>query len=219
MTNNKKLKLNSSIKSGGDFPPIMKLKLPCYKTSSNCYEFRFHIYNHLNKRVNIQTINSGLYIKAFIELSEVWINDIEIGFNWNVLQLKVYPEFNFNTCLFIDDKVEEHESDKVNECYHCLYCPNQHVRTHYCTNNSIPYIQPPLSMTNSNIAPPPPPIISNKSNNNNNVKPISSFIPSVKDLLSVKLKPINKNDKKETDSNSPTLNDIINVKKNLKPKD
>jgi len=225
LTGNTKLKTKSAIKANGDFPPLMNLQMPCEK-SDDCYEFLFHIYNHMNKRVNLNIINSGTYVSAFIELTDVWINSKECGFNWNILQLKVYPEFNFNICLFDDEEVEEEEPK---ECYHCLYCPNMHIRTHMCINST-----PQFSITSSISngipppPPPPPPLPSMSVNTNSSVKinrtqskelkkNIVFIPPSVNDLLSIKLRPVSKGKINKTKSNSnPTINDINKVRNKIK---
>jgi len=201
------------------FPPIITIKLPLSR-KNGCVNFNFHIYNHRNKRVNINVIQSGNYMSAFIELSEIWINqNNDFGFNWNVLQMKIYPQYDLSICQFDDINSDDEDIVDDIECYHCLYCPNNHIQTHfYCKNinhNNSNNIPPP---------PPPPPVVSiniNKDRNNkkkniatNNI----NFVPSINDLLSIKLKPINK--KKDIDkSNSvfaPSLNAILDIKEKLK---
>lgn len=233
-TDNNKLVIKSSIRSSDGFDPMMCLRLPFRShvdKDDSCFEFSFHIYNHLNKRITPSRIQSGNFISAFIELSEVWIGEKEFGINWTVLQLKVYPDFNFNICLF-DDELEEESTGQYNdECYHCLYCPNQHVRTHMCSSSSL---SPP---------PPPPPPIFNpiithtpssytpRTNQSTHQSPSiqpSGFIPSIQDLQSIKsrLKRIDvDNDNNGTNNHNlpnnygslvPTLYDILETKDNLR---
>jgi hypothetical protein len=239
---NKNLQVKSAIRSVDNFDPVMNLRLPCKNTDSNCHEFLFHIYNHLNKRVNLDVINSGVYASAYIELSEVWLGENEFGFNWNVLQLKLYPNFDFNACLFIDEVIDDKSDDDTNECYHCLYCPNVHVRTHMCNQqifsaaekNKIEHetqIHINYSQIDKILPPPPPPHILSKrtqlpnhqfANKNNNQSSPMVFSPSVKDLLGVKLRPINKVEDCPTDiiKKNNLCNDktesIKNINKNMK---
>lgn len=197
----------SSISLKENFPPIMTLKLPYKKIENNSVEFLFHIYNHKNKRINIDNIEGGIYVSAFIELSDIWINDDYFGFNWNVLQMKLYPVFNFNKNLFSSEPVEKDNK----ECYHCLYCPNDHVRTIYKTSSVPP---PPL------IPPPPPnPTIHSIKITPNVNKPIIQtedrlYALTIDDIMSVQLKPVKLNDKKNPFT--PSLNEILDIKKNLK---
>lgn len=212
--------LRSSIRSS-KFDNIFDIKMPCHKFN-DCYEFDFHIYNCNNKRISLHNLNSGTYITAFIELSEVWTNDSNIGFNWKILQMKVYPEFDFTKCLFEDDDISS-ESNIIEECYHCLYCPNRHVRTHFC-NNTTPIISPHQQELTPPLPPPLPVIIPKKNykivkkkgcHDRNNVETKStSFIPSMTDILSVKLRPVNK--QIECKKYDKVDNDIIEAKDNLK---
>ena len=201
---NLKNKIKSSLKRKNPFPPIFTIKMPCKKNEDNdCYEFLFHIYNNYNKRISLDYIESGDFVTAYLELSEIWITEKNYGFNWNVLQLKVSPKFNFNQCLFLDEDIPIKVIQE--ECYHCLYCPNSHVRTHHCTD--------PHNHQIHNVGPPPPPShgpttgppiqqsinrsrsantkLNNGANNINNI----SFVPSVNDLKNImlKLKHVEKN--------------------------
>lgn len=221
----KRLKAKSSIRSASGFPPIMNLKMPCMKLGDGCYEFKFQIYNHLHKRVSLKTIDQGIYARAYIELSCVWINDNEYGFNWNILQLKLYPEFDFTKCLFTD-AISIDDSDKPpEECYHCMYCPNAHVRTHMCVS-SVPYQS--LSMMAPPPPPPPPPpmpvsipksimgeSINKTQNKAKTVDLPKGFALSINDLLSIKLKPVNKN---STDNGSDQKNNEEAIMTDIKNK-
>lgn len=131
---NEDVKFRSCLSKKDNFDPLMNINMPCEKIG-DCHEYLFQIYNQYNKRILINELKNGSYTSSFIELSEVWIKDNKAGINWNVLQLKVYPEFNFTKCYF-DNDVKEEVQDKNNECFHCLYCPNAHVRTHYCNNTN-----------------------------------------------------------------------------------
>lgn len=242
----------SAIKKLDNFPDIFTVKMKSEKVN-NCHEFKFHVYNNFNKRVNLTTLKSGTYISAYIELSEVWINGDDFGFNWSVLQMKVYPEFDFTKCLFLDETDCESEDEQPDECYHCMYCPNKHVRTHFCPS-SHPHISNASNaqnsfnfnnFNNSNIPPPPPMNIpinnpinitkplpkiptdkTNSPQNNKNDNEQRSFFvpPSVQDLLSVKLKPVKKNndkynnDKNNDNKNNDSENDKDKIIKDVKSK-
>jgi hypothetical protein len=229
---NKNLKLKSCLKKKLNFNPTMTIQMPIKKIDDNCCEFLFHIYNFLNKRITPDLIETGTYISSFIELTEVWYSDTYVGFNWNILQMKLYPDFNFNQCLFFDETVDE-DKTIIEECYHCLYCPNQHVRTHMCLNNNSNEINNNIhphsqhsshSSHSSNLPPPPPPPpspppILSKNNNSNNTEQNNSFSPSISDLLNIRLKPIIPTIKKELPKSSngyaPSLDDILKAKEKL----
>jgi len=231
-TSQKNIKMKSSIKTSrpadsdklyNKFPPIMNIKMPFHKTGDNCFDFLFNVYNYLNQRIQIDSINSGSYVSSYIELSEVWINEKkEFGFNWNILQLKIYPEFDFSLCLFDDEICDEPVSNnqQPNECFHCLYCPNKHVRTHQCMSHNIC----DFSSNNTSYLPPPPPppmppISLNvnhkkfKLNDNNKKKNLTTESPkgiafSLKDILAVKLRPTKK---KDDDNNNNINNNDVNI--------
>ena len=237
-------KIKSSIRTNNNFNDNFVAKMPCEKVD-DCHEFLFHIYNNQNKRVSIKSLDSGTYVSTFIELSEVWISDSEFGFNWKVLQMKLYPEFDFSQCLFDDEEVEdEKEKQSIEECYHCMYCPNKHVRTHYCASPwahmhqqalhgppipQTPYQQKYPTPYQSHAPPPPPsmPKAAKKSNNNQAAfRPAISI--SMKDLLSVKLKPVNRGENPTKKKNDDKDNEdekkdddlgLLDIKKNLKTKD
>lgn len=224
LTSVKNMKCKSSTHASEGLPPLMNIKLPCEKVSEGCYELKFHIYNNYGKRVSVNNILQGTYAEAIIELTEVWFSAEELGFNWNILQLKLYPEFNFAQYLF-NDKDDEPDPDVVNECYHCLYCPNAHVRTHFCSNSFSNN-----SMT-SNIPPPPPPppmlisstplYIQNSEDKKVSIKqPVQErkgFAISIDQILSVKLKPT-KNKEELSEQPPTTTNNILeDLKKNLNP--
>ena len=237
---NKKLMMKSSIYSSDNFPPTFTINLPCEKVDS-CYEFKLHAYNQNNKRINLDNIKSGNYISAFIELESVWRNSKNIGFNWNVLQIKIFPEFDFNKCLFVDDNLNNYDNDNNHnnhnnhdECYHCLYCPNNHIRTHYCFNSNQNISSTPTNISTYKTAyantssdtnliippqppsfPPPLPNILNPLNKDRSNKP--AFVPSIKDILSVKLKKVNIDDKKNCHDDE--TDKLLQIKNNLKVND
>ena len=221
---NKNLKLKSCLNKKSNFNPTMIFQMPIKKIDDSCCDFLFHIYNFLNKRITPDLIDTGTYISSFIELTEVWYSDTYVGFNWNILQMKLYPDFNFNQCLFLDEPIDE-EKTVTEECYHCLYCPNQHVRTHMCLHNDNSN-----NIINNNIPTPPipPEVLSTNSKNDNDTsedksnkdEQKNSFIPSISDLQNIKLKPITHTDKKKELHNpsngfAPSLKDILLAKERL----
>jgi len=175
-TETKKLKLKSCIKKDNTFYPSLTLQLPCCK-KDNVIQFNFDIYDMKNNKINHNTVTYGSYVRAYIEVSDLWISKKEYGINLKVLQMKVYPDFNFNQCLF-DDEYQFMNDKEVN-----------------CNN----YQEVSKKLT----LPHPPPL-----------KPmprIKPFIPSVNDLLSIKLKPIKKEEENEVikEDNQNLENKII----------
>jgi hypothetical protein len=101
----------SSIKYSENYYPTFSIQLP-YNKKDNNLEFLFNIYDANNRKISYEKIISGSYIKTFIELSDVWMNATEFGINWKVLQMKIYPEFNFHSCLF-EDGVPDHGKTNI----------------------------------------------------------------------------------------------------------
>jgi hypothetical protein len=97
------LKIKKSVKRYINMPPIIEMKLPCkYSDIDLDYKYNFKIYNEYNKLIEPDYIRNDSLISIFIELSEVWIGEEDFGFNWNVQQMKIYPEPSFDECLFDD---------------------------------------------------------------------------------------------------------------------
>jgi hypothetical protein len=222
ITGNKKLKPKSILKQNDGFDPLMTVRMPL-EIVGDCYEFGFNVYNHMNKRVSIRTIESGIQVSSFLELTDIWYNEetLKYGFNWNVVQMKIYPEMSFAICLFDDDADKYVLKDEKNECYHCLYCPNAHIRTHVCNNSggsgSIPLPPPPLPITT--------PVDKPKYVRKEVVKPKPktvdapmSFMVSQNDLLNIraKLKATGKREKKEYGSDFYiSEQELVNMKTKL----
>lgn len=93
--NNPELKLKSGINN-----QVFYYQLPyIHKIPENKIgEFNFPIFDENNQKINSINFTSGLFIKSFLELSYIWINQFNFGLNWNTQQLKIYPEI----CLFSD---------------------------------------------------------------------------------------------------------------------
>jgi hypothetical protein len=95
------LTFRSSIKYSENFFPSITLQLPFTKKGDDI-EFNFDIYSDKNKKIKLDDIESGSFIRAYIELCDIWLNNKDYGINWRVLQMKIYPEFDFKKCLFDD---------------------------------------------------------------------------------------------------------------------
>ena len=228
ITNNPKMKLKSSIKTYEGFPPVLFINMPFNKINDQ-YEFTFNIYNKSNNRINIDSIKKGVETAVYMELSGIWYSDTHYGCVWNVMQMKIYPEIIFGTCLFEDEDDDNDFKDVIldkQECYHCLYCPSNHIRTSYSFSPPTQYAHvhsmPPLP-------PPPPPLYIPQRTDRDIREPIMpitttkpAFTLSLSDLLSVKLKPVDNRviDKKKSPlgirSDSDTNRELDECKKNLK---
>ena len=189
--------------------PQMSLQMPFIKKNNNI-EFMFQIYNHRNKKINLKSLEGNAYISAFIELTDIWIDGQKFGYNWNILQMKIYPQLEFTRCLFIDEEEEIIVINEENECYHCMYCPNYHATTTY--NNILP--PAPFSAQPIHSCPPPPPLCPPPkllSNSKDEIKSVvHRFIPCELDLLNAK------NKLKKISDDKKIENQIDEFKKNHK---
>ncbi|ARF11068.1 hypothetical protein Hokovirus_4_42 [Hokovirus HKV1] len=146
MRNNisKKINIKSSILKYPDYKyPIFKVSAPFTRKSSSIVEYPFHVLTMDGNRTHFSEIQRRSTVSCFIELDYIWFNDKDFGIEWTLKQVKVYPILLWNVNHFTDNDVEE---VKPIECYHCMYCPNHHIRTCDIINN----IPPP---------PPPPPLL------------------------------------------------------------
>jgi len=256
ITGNKQLQLSSCITKFTDYYPDFKVNAPFTKLG-NCVEFSFEIFGRYNRRVNFESLVKGIQISCYIELDHVWVGENNFGLSWIIKRAKVYPEkiWNSSNVFDSDDEEDEKEEDNIKpkECYHCMYCPNNHVRTHCCLglqNNygenvsqqygtSILPFSHSIIPTNSSISlaplaplapPPPPPFIKNLAQN---VEDKPNFVPTLSDLLAGKSKlrsvsvivknkseeKINNNvncDNNNNDNDNFDVNNLSNIKKNLK---
>ena len=170
-TKNDKIIAKSSLKKNENFPFTLQLVLP-YEIKNNEPVFNFSIFNHNNQPIKFDSIGKRVTISAYIELSEIWISNLEYGYNWNILQMKVFPEFDFSKCLFINQITDNFTQ------------PNEEN-----SKNNIP--KPPTRAR----------IINQKPQLNNLYR---GFVPSMNDLLSVKLRSIsNKEPIKEKQNKEP----------------
>ena len=155
----KKLNKRSALKEFNDYMAILELKTPLKQK-----QFGFKCFDLNNDNIDIIDIKNGSYIACYIELSEIWINDDDYGFNWNVMQMKNYGPINFNICLFDD----ENKEDDIN---------NSIVQVIPPPPPPLPPPIPPIPLMPLLQAPPNPHIQQNK-----------SFIPSTEALISMKNK-------------------------------
>lgn len=186
-TINNDIILKSCIKNSDKFFPTINFNLPLNKQDL----LEFDIYDINNKKINYEKIELSSFIKLFIEITDIWMNNKEFGINWKFLQMKVYPEFNFNKCLFTDGPINNNND------------PDYHFVD---VKNTSP--------------PPPPPLPVIKKNNDNITKnnSIGSFAPSVSELLNIKNKLKSVNDKIEViEEIEPELIDEVIEEITLEP--
>ena len=239
-----KLSFKSCLNKTEPFPYHMVVNLPFTK-DGECHEYNFNIYDNNCRRISPDKIDTGTFVDAFICLSYVWISDIKFGLHFDVLQMKLTPEFNFNECLFVEEYEEkvkaEEEKKKIesqNECFHCLYCPNSYGRTHMCNghnnrnygnrNYGHEFIEGRRELEEPvhNYVRPK----TEKPNNNGMpANPMVRITPQLGDILSVKLKSTKNNShdsqkpkgsKVEKRSNAyggfvPSLGDLLRIKDSL----
>lgn len=205
--------------------PTMKLNMKYTESESECREFDFKIYNRRNKLMKLSAIKKGSYVIPLFELSEVFLNEISIGFNWNILALKTEPLFLYSSTNIFPLTQKEKDRNKSlkekTECYHCLHCPNN--RTHMCSgsgssNNNASLMMPP----------PPPPMIDIKPKPRKRIdlskikeenKKKNNFAQNVgislKDILNTKgrLRSVKKKDSDESDKLNSKPNEESDTKK------
>lgn len=105
----KQQKMRSIIRPLNDLCYIISMKCPIdtKRGGLSC-----GVYNNKNRLIDpTHELNSGVNIGSYIELTDIWVSEKEYGFNWNILQMKIYPEFNFSKCLFSSDPVFEDPED------------------------------------------------------------------------------------------------------------
>jgi len=196
------LTLKSCIKNCETFFPSFTIQMPFVNKSSDI-KFNFDIYNVNNKKISYNDIESGSFTKSYIELSDIWISGKEFGCNWKVLQMKVYPEFDFNKCLFDDGKINDDDEDD-DDIQNNIPKPLKFIKKSNHKELSIP--------------PPPPSLPSQpqikKSNMKIEQKHKMSFTPTAQELTNMlsKLKKIQKDDNNKDDNDKDDkLDNIIKV--------
>lgn len=229
----KVLQKTSCITKHPNYYPDIKINAP-FTRIGNCVEFPFTILDKKNRAINFASIVRGAKMNCcYIELDYVWISDTAFGINWTLKRAIVEPEsiWKKKGNVFDDeeeDVVNDDEEEIIpKECFHCMYCPNNHVRTHCCLGglgeNKSNGITNVLSRPNSSIPlPPPPPLPSVLKNLSTIVEDKPAFIPSLSDLLAGKsrLKAVaQKTDnsiiKKNNEENNITIM-MDDIKKTLK---
>ena len=145
------LQLKSSVKNYDKFYPTLTVQMP-FTRKDDQVVFDCNIYDENNQKISYREIKPGSYVKAFIEVSYVWLGETEFGVNLKVFQMKSFPELDLQNCLFED-------------------APK-------------PVLSPTL--------PSPPSFLREIKERVVREEPPSkqSFVPTVQDLLSIKLRPI-----------------------------
>jgi hypothetical protein len=201
---NDELILKSCIKKCDTFFPSLTIQLPFINKDSSI-RFNFDIYNANNKKIQYDEIDSGSFIRAYIELSDIWISGKEYGINWKVLQMKAYPEFDFTTCLF-DDGPKQSEYDEY------FTQPKTH---------RIPAPPKINTLQNQQLPIPLPPSRINKPEIKNDQNQLPPFIPTAQELTNmlVKLKKVQKEDDNIIIINNDTVdNKTVSLPKKEIPK-
>ena len=138
--------LKSCVKTSNNFYPSLTISSPFTKNNDEI-KFGFDTYDINNQKIQCYDIDSGSFLRTYIELSDVWISATEYGINWRIMQMKSYPEFDFHKCLFSDGPVNEYR-----------------------------FIDTSPQVINKGI-PPPPPQIPKKINNETLTKKINNMEP------------------------------------------
>lgn len=181
-------------------------------------QYLFDIYNDKLHKINIDTLKKNDDIVLIIQLEYLWLNDNNIGCQWNVLQIKKYETLNFNKCLIIDETppIAPPLINPANEKY--LKMLKMGIPVLAVKNNMIRDGKD-INIINS--------LPNNKEDFIKSLnKPIEikkkKLIPSASDLLNMKNilkkgKPIEKKkEKKNNDGFAPSLDDIQNMRSVLK---
>lgn len=147
-----KVLLKSCIKSTHNFFPVLILQLPINK---------HFIFDNNNEPISYEDVVGSSFVTACVELCDVWLNDEHYGINLNVLQMKVYPEFDFTVCIFDNIKKTEMKKGLPPPMKKVIDKPKVIEKEKEKEKESEPYK------------------ISDEASS-------FSFVPSIKDLLSIK---------------------------------
>jgi hypothetical protein len=90
------------IKHSVGYPPLLKLNVE--KTS---------VWNNKREQLSLEDIKKNSFGSLIINLEGVYINEKNIGFIWNVLQIRIKEEINLDTYAFVDDPVPSMPSAAV----------------------------------------------------------------------------------------------------------
>lgn len=88
----------SQLKQNGDYPPLMKVKLPFKKDT-----FDGEIYNEKCELVDIDYVKKGCQVQAILENTGIYFTNGSFGTGWKVIQLKVFPSQKLTGYAFIDE--------------------------------------------------------------------------------------------------------------------
>jgi len=80
------------IKHSVGYPPLLKLNL---KNTS--------MWNSNREQLSLENMSKNSFATSIINLEGVYINEKNIGFIWNVLQIRVKEEINLDTYAFVDE--------------------------------------------------------------------------------------------------------------------
>lgn len=100
------------------------------------------IFDNKGNSVNFDNIDINSDFICLMKLQSIWIdlNKKKYGLNWNICQIKSYPELDYNVCYIEDSEDEEISSNKniVNEfvVQKCLFC-NSECSFQNTTNNIL----------------------------------------------------------------------------------
>jgi len=94
---NKKYKMKSCLQTFDHFPTTMSIKV----NSKTC------IFDNTSKRIPTANVKSDQIVSLYIELTEIWIDDVQFGFNWNILQMKIHADIDFSICLIDNNNAED----------------------------------------------------------------------------------------------------------------
>lgn len=196
------LEHKSSFKKKDNYIAIMALKL-----MKKNEKFAFTCYDHNNIESQPKNIESGVLISAYIELSGIWINDTDVGFSWSVLQMKTYPVFNFNKCLFDDEEVEEVEEVKVQKVTEITNISTSQLQS------SVPFSTVKASPGGQSALINSLPVKKDLTEKSSNSRPPISFMPSASMLQNIKsnLKKINSGEEnnEQTDNTVQQIDNTV----------
>ena len=82
------------IKHSVGYPPLLKLNVG----KTTCW-------NNNREQMSLEDIKKNSFGSLIIHLEGVYITEKNIGFIWNVLQIRVKEEINLDTYAFVDDPV------------------------------------------------------------------------------------------------------------------
>tara|TARA_Y100000739_G_C20590200_1_gene457464 strand:+ start:657 stop:1550 length:894 start_codon:yes stop_codon:yes gene_type:complete len=89
------------------------------------------IFNNKGNNINFDSVDISSDFICLMKLQSVWVdlNKKKFGLNWNICQIKVYPELDYNVCYIEDSDDEDIDNKKniVNEfvVQRCLFCNSE----------------------------------------------------------------------------------------------